>query len=476
MVFTTPVFLFIFLPLTLCLYFLAKRKYQNALLLIASIICYSWGGGSYVLLLAMLIFINYVAGLALAKYENNKKSKKLIFILVLLIDIGVLVYYKYFNFILENLLNLLGFLNFNINIQVRAITLPIGISFFTFQILSYVIDVYKNKVEAQKNIIDLALYIMLFPQMIAGPIVRYTDINEQINNRSVTIEKFYAGIKRFIIGFSKKILLSNSAGYIADTIFENSEYYNNSIIAWVGIILYALQIYHDFSGYSDMAIGLGKMFGFDFLENFNYPYISKSIKEFWRRWHISLSTWFKDYIYIPLGGSREGKWKTYRNLLIVFIITGIWHGASWNFIVWGLWYGIFLILERGKFGEILEKMPTIIKRVYTLVIILIGWVFFRADNLTIAIDYIKCMFVFNINGLEAIYSILNVENITFCIAAIIFSTPIISFIKNKICEKVKDNNIWILEIIEFIILIIIFLLAILYMTGSSYSPFIYFRF
>ena len=336
MLFTTPIFLFIFLPLTLFLYFIVEKKNKNLVLFIMSIIFYSWGGAKYLILILTLIVINYFSGIYIDKQKENKKNKKIIFIATILIDIGVLVFFKYLNFFLSNLIRALGLINIDIEekIHLANIALPIGISFFTFQILSYIIDVYKGNVKVQRNIINFGLYIMLFPQLIAGPIVRYIDIEKQLDERKVTYEKFYSGIKRFIIGFAKKVLLSNLTGYVADLIFNNSVYHSNMIFAWIGAICYALQIYHDFSGYSDMAIGLGKMFGFDFLENFNYPYISKSIKEFWRRWHISLSGWFRDYVYIPLGGNRKGKLKTYRNLLIVFFITGFWHGASWNFIVW----------------------------------------------------------------------------------------------------------------------------------------------
>ena len=474
MLFTTPVFLFIFLPITLIIYFISKDKYKNVILFIASMVFYSWGGLKYLILVTILIIVNYVSGLLIEKYKDKKKKKKIIFISTLLIDLGVLFFFKYFNFAIENVNKVLNLMSLE-NISIMKIALPIGISFFTFQILSYVIDVYNGKVQIQKNIINFGLYIMLFPQLIAGPIVRYIDIEKQMAERKITKDKVYQGIERFMIGFSKKILLSNMTGYIADTIFNNANYNSNSLCAWIGIICYALQIYHDFSGYSDMAIGLGKIFGFDFLENFNYPYISKSIKEFWRRWHISLSTWFKDYVYIPLGGNRKGKFKTYRNLLIVFFITGFWHGASWNFIVWGLFYGFFLVLERGFFGKVLEKVPSIIQRIYTLFIVLIAWVFFRAEGLTNALIYIKNMFSFNFTNNNMILKIIDAEHLFFIIIAIICCTPIICKVEKFINSKIIKNDV-LFESISFISLLLIFNIAILYMTGLSYNPFIYFRF
>ncbi len=478
MLFTTPIFLFIFLPLTLFLYFIVEKKNKNLVLFIMSIIFYSWGGAKYLILILTLIVINYFSGIYIDKQKENKKNKKIIFIATILIDIGVLVFFKYLNFFLSNLIRALGLINIDIGekIHLANIALPIGISFFTFQILSYIIDVYKGNVKVQRNIINFGLYIMLFPQLIAGPIVRYIDIEKQLDERKVTYEKFYSGIKRFIIGFAKKVLLSNLTGYVADLIFNNSVYHSNMIFAWIGAICYALQIYHDFSGYSDMAIGLGKMFGFDFLENFNYPYISKSIKEFWRRWHISLSGWFRDYVYIPLGGNRKGKLKTYRNLLIVFFITGFWHGASWNFIVWGLFFGVFLILERGKFGEILSKLPSIVQRIYTLFIVLIAWVFFRAEGISSALVYLKDMFSFNFENMNLIHKILDVEYITFLIIAIICSTPVIKTIIQKVRGKLNEKGKTIVNTTIDIALIIVFIIAILYMVGSSYNPFIYFRF
>ena len=359
----------------------------------------------------------------------------------------------------------------DLTLAVPAITLPIGISFFTFQIMSYIFDVYQNKVEVQKNILDLALYIMLFPQLIAGPIVRYIDVNREIKQRRTSLNMVHDGLIRFMIGFNKKIFLANGMGYVADTIFSEIHLVNTPH-AWLGAICYALQIYMDFSSYSDMAIGLGKLFGFHFLENFNYPYISTSIKEFWRRWHISLSSWFRDYVYIPLGGNRHGKTATYRNLMIVFILTGFWHGANWTFIFWGLFHGCFLILERGKFGSLLNKLPGIAKRCYTLVVVLIGWVFFRCDSFGEAVNYIRAMFAFDFSGMQRL-------TVTECLTPLFWTLFVLSLFGSlPIIPKLKqaaEKNPTAACFAEMGLLGL-FAYAVCYMVGADFNPFIYFRF
>ena len=342
MVFSSSFFLFIFLPVVLLGYYFCNEKFRNIWLLFTSIVFYSWGEPRYVIIMLFSIVINYVLGIMIDKYEN-RRLKKLFLCWAVVIDIGILIVFKYTNFIINNLNNI-----FDTNIVVKNIALPIGISFFTFQILSYVIDVYRKNVNVQKDIFKLGLYISFFPQLIAGPIVRYIDIEHQLNRRDISINQMYAGIKRFMIGFAKKVLIADTVGQIADMVYGLEEV--SGLLGWMGAGAYMIQIYYDFSGYSDMAIGLGKMFGFDFMDNFNYPYISKSVKEFWRRWHISLSIWFRDYVYIPLGGNRCSKYKTSRNLLVVFMLTGIWHGASWNFVFWGMYYGVFLLLEKTMWG------------------------------------------------------------------------------------------------------------------------------
>ena len=338
MVFSSVLFLFGFLPIVLFVYFLSHPRYRNLVLLLASLFFYAWGEPKNVLLMLASIAVNYSLGLLI---ESKSKGRKLFLILSLVFNLGMLFYFKYLNFAADIWAGITGH-----SLGIKDIALPIGISFFTFQIMSYVIDVYRENVPAQKSIIDLALYISLFPQLIAGPIVRYVDVEAQIKHRECSWAKAYDGATRFMIGFAKKVLIADQLAVLVDLVFDRAGVGYHSIAGhWIGAVAYALQIYYDFSGYSDMAIGLGKLFGFDFLENFNYPYISRSIQEFWRRWHISLSTWFRDYLYIPLGGSRKGTVRTYINLIIVFLATGIWHGASFNFVVWGLYYAVFLVLE-----------------------------------------------------------------------------------------------------------------------------------
>lgn len=345
MVFSSSVFLFAFLPIVLFVYFFAAEKYRNFVLLGASLLFYAWGEPKNIVVMLISIAVNYLFGFAVAR---EWKVKKIALVLSVIYNLGVLFVFKYLNFAVDTVNRVSG-----AQIEIAQIALPIGISFYTFQIMSYVIDVYRGNVKVQKNLIDLALYISLFPQLIAGPIVRYIDVERQIKRRLTTFEGAKIGVIRFAIGFSKKVLIADQLAVLADTCFAGA---NPSIwLNWIGIVAYSLQIFFDFSGYSDMAIGLGKIFGFDFLENFNYPYISQSIQEFWRRWHISLSSWFRDYLYIPLGGSRAGKVRTYINLMIVFFLTGLWHGASFNFIVWGLFYAVFLVLERLGLAEILKS-------------------------------------------------------------------------------------------------------------------------
>lgn len=377
MLFSSMIFLWLFLPLVFCSYYLIDKRFKNILLLISSIIFYAWGGVSYSLIMLSSIIINYIFALLIDKAieDNDLKNKKIYLALCIIINLSILGYFKYTNFIIS----IINSLSQNKIIELTNIILPIGISFYTFQALSYVIDVYRGHNKAQKNIFNLALYISFFPQLIAGPIVKYHDIENQILNRNESLENIFYGIKRFIYGLSKKVILANMFALSCDEILKQPADELGTALVWCASVLYTLQIYYDFSGYSDMAIGLGKMFGFNFLENFNYPYISKSIKEFWRRWHISLSTWFKEYLYIPLGGNRKRKLFTYINLLIVFFATGLWHGASYNFILWGLFHGFFLVIERIFLGKLLEKNKLkFINHIYVIFVFVIGWVLFRA--------------------------------------------------------------------------------------------------
>lgn len=460
MVFSSSIFLFAFLPLLLLLYAVVPvERYRNVILLLASLGFYAWGEPKNIMIMLLSIAINYALGFAV---EKDWKFKKLFLVVTVVYNLGILFIFKYLNFAVDTINHISGS-----SIEIAQIALPIGISFYTFQIMSYVIDVYRGNVKAQRNILNLGLYISLFPQLIAGPIVRYVDIESQITGRKISWDKAREGVIRFAIGFSKKVLIADQLSTLVDTVFGNA--YPSIIANWIGIIAYTLQIFFDFSGYSDMAIGLGKMFGFDFLENFNYPYISQSIQEFWRRWHISLSSWFRDYLYIPLGGSRKGNLRTYINLIIVFFLTGLWHGASFNFIVWGLFYVIFLIIERLGFKNVLAKLPRAVRHIYSLLIIMTGWIFFRAENLSAAVSYIKGMFVTAGKDVVNFEFIMNRQYWFFLIAGIFFSMP-----HPKL--KALAHKTEITEFISDILLMLVFIIAICYMVGSGYSPFLYFRF
>lgn len=471
MVFSSNMFLFVFLPFVLGGYFLINPKFRNTFLLLTSLFFYFWGEPKFIFIMIVSIFINYVFGIFIyAAKKNVSLFLKPAIFFGIFCNLALLFYYKYLDFTID-ILNKTGILS---DIPLKNITLPIGISFFTFQGMTYIIDLYWGNVPVQKNPLKVGLYISLFPQLIAGPIVRYKDVNEQIDKRTVSLEKFSEGIKRFVLGLGKKSIIANTVALTADNIFALPYREISVTTAWLGIICYTLQIYFDFSGYSDMAIGLGKMFGFEFLENFNYPYISKSITEFWRRWHISLSSFFRDYVYIPLGGNRKGN--VYIHLLIVFILTGFWHGASFNFLVWGLWHGAFIVAERvlKKTNLAQLSIPSIIKHVYTVLVFTVGWVFFRADNLTNAVGYIGRMFGIvsaeNI-GFKTSYYTDNKFLIFILIIGIISSTGIL----NKIPEKLERNELVFCTAKTIYVGIIMFL-CVVFVMSSTYNPFIYFRF
>ena len=367
MVFSSLVFMFVYLPITLLAYYLVPRRGRNIFLFIVNLIFYGWGEPKLVLLMVFNIFFNYIGGWLVDKYRADAKKKKLFLILTCVLDIGILAVFKYTGMITETL-NMLPFLN----IPELQISLPIGISFYTFQTMSYVIDVYRDDAPVSKNFINFGTYVALFPQLIAGPIVRYRDVAEQLVNRRETLEMFTRGVKLFMVGLAKKVIIANTMGTLTTNIFATTDE-NGVVGTWVGMIAYTFQIYFDFSGYSDMACGLGNMMGFEFLKNFNYPYIAKSITDFWRRWHISLSTWFKEYVYIPLGGNRKGVKRQILNLLIVWGLTGLWHGAAYNFVLWGIYYGLLLILEKFVLKKFLDRLPSFVQHIYTLFIIIIGW-------------------------------------------------------------------------------------------------------
>lgn len=467
MLFSSQVFLYFFLPITLIVYYLSPKRFRNFILLIASLIFYAWGEPVYILIMLFSTIFNYVTGLLIDKFQkkNQHKYAKIVLIVSVVGNLAILGFFKYSDFLISNINSL-----FNLNISLLAIALPIGISFYTFQTMSYTIDVYKQNVKAQKNFISFATYVTLFPQLIAGPIVKYRDVSESLENRKENITDFSEGIKCFIIGLFKKVMIANNVGFIWESIHSLPYSEISLSLAWFGAICYSLQIYYDFSGYSDMAIGLGKMFGFHFLENFNYPYIAKSITDFWRRWHISLSSWFKEYVYIPLGGSRKTIARTVINLLIVWFLTGLWHGASWNFVVWGLYFGVLLIIEKFVLKKVLDKMPSYIGHLYTLFFVIISWVIFACPTLEDGLNYISIMFNFNneIISTESIY-LISTHFVLFIIA-IIGCTPIFK----KIKEKLKNNKIFM--IIEIIICLVLFFISLSFLVGSTYNSFLYFRF
>lgn len=459
MVFSSPIFLFQFLPSLFLAYYLIKEKYYNLLLLLFSLAFYAWGEPQNILLMLISIGVNYT----LARLLDSTKHWRIFWLVVSVIyNLGVLYVFKYFNFSV-NIIN--RFLT--TPVVVPTIVLPIGISFFTFQIMSYVIDVYRKQTPVQKNILDLALYISLFPQLIAGPIVRYVDVVAQIKNRTCSLADVHDGILRFAVGFSKKVLIADRLASLADVAFSGT--FSSLYVNWMGMIAYTLQIYFDFSGYSDMAIGLGKIFGFRFLENFDYPYISRSIKEFWRRWHISLSSWFRDYVYIPLGGSRCGTARTYVNLIIVFFLTGLWHGASFNFIVWGMYYALFLVLERLGLLKLLKKMPLVIQHLYAILVVMVGWVFFRAESLSAAVSYLKGLVTFSGKDFASLQYIMTGEYWFFLFVGILFSIPWVATIRKITTSKI-------IYLCYNMAVFVAFLIAVFYMVGTGFSPFLYFRF
>lgn len=465
MVFSSLVFLFVFLPLIICLYYLSKDKYRNYLLLVASLFFYAWGEPTYIIIMITSILFNFLFG---RQVSIENKRRKIWLIVSVIFNIGMLGVFKYAGFFIENINSI-----FKLNIINPKIALPLGISFFTFQAMSYVIDVYRQDAKVQNNILNMALYISLFPQLVAGPIVRYQTIADQIIEREHSLFKFERGLSRFIIGLFKKVILANSLGLLADSAFSTNIEEIAILSAWLGIISYSMQIFFDFSGYSDMAIGLGEMFGFEFLENFNYPYISKSASEFWRRWHISLGSWFRDYVYIPLGGSKKGKVRTYINLFIVWFLTGFWHGASWTFIVWGLYFGILIAMEKSFLEKLLEKLWTPIRHIYLILIVMIGWIFFRSDNFSYAFGYIGSLFgskgqlLYNSDTLRYINDYWYI-----LIISIVGSIPVIKALRSKI--QIKENNIY--YITKSLILMSLFIYITITLANSTYNPFLYFRF
>ena len=463
MVFTSITFLYYFLPIVLLIYFITPYKYRNGVLLLSSLIFYFYGEPKYILLMIFEVLLAYFSMLIVSKSNN-----KLLYILTIIIHILLLCIFKYLNFFTSNINSI-----FNINLPLSNIILPIGISFYTFQIISYEIDVYKKRVNVQKNLLKLATYIFMFPQLIAGPIVRYSDIEHELDKRKHSFDNFSYGVERFMIGLFKKVLIANTLGELSNILITSTDI--SILLYWIFAISYMLQIYFDFSGYSDIAIGLGRMFGFHFLENFNYPYMATSITDFWHRWHISLSSWFRDYIYIPLGGNRKGVKKQIRNILIVWLLTGLWHGANYTFIVWGLLFGIMLIIEKFILSKYLKNTPYIIKRIYTLFIVLISFVIFRADNINEAFNIIKGLFGFNTKVFSNSFTIYYLKSyFIILLLGIILSTPLLS----NIITRLRKNNVLnkIINLFEPLLIILILVLVTACLIDNSYNPFLYFRF
>lgn len=470
MLFSSITFLFIFLPLTLLLYYLFPFRMKNYVMLAASLIFYAWGEPVYIILMILSIILNYFCGQDIYEKRDNARAMKMSLMFGVVMNLLILGFFKYYGLLMDTINAILP-----IDIPYRVLALPIGISFYTFQAMSYLIDVYRKEVKPQENILYFALYISMFPQLIAGPIVRYIDIEEQLKERSINSTKFGEGAMYFIRGLAKKVVLANTFGSVYEQVAAMQMGSFSTLTAWVGAIAYAFQIYFDFGGYSDMAIGLGKMFGFEFLPNFNYPYIAKSITDFWRRWHISLSTWFREYVYIPLGGNRCTPSRHILNLLIVWMLTGLWHGAQWNFMFWGLYYGVILILEKYLWGSKIEKLPSAVQHIYAFVLVLFGWVFFFSPTLGYAGQYLKVMFgigakgIFDKQGFFMIFT-----NWLLIVIAILASAPRGYKLLKKITGCWQSEEVR--AIVTCAVYIAMFLLCIAFLVTETYNPFLYFRF
>lgn len=466
MVFSSTIFLCVYLPLVLLGYYICPKKGKNLFLLIVSLIFYAWGEPKYVFLMIFSILVNYVFGLLMDKHRENKKRLKLMLVISVIIDLGLLSVFKYTDFIITNINSVFG-----AGFDLLNIALPIGISFYTFQAMSYTIDVYRDNVRVQRNLIDFGMYITMFPQLIAGPIVRYSDVQDQLAERNVTTADFSEGIMRFVVGLGKKVLLANQMGAVWTQIYALGGDIS-ALMAWTGAAAYTFQIYFDFSGYSDMAIGLGRMFGFKFPENFRYPYESVSITDFWRRWHITLSTWFKEYLYIPLGGNRRGLARQALNLLIVWTLTGFWHGAGWNFVMWGLYYFAILFIEKLFLLKALDKLPRLFRHAYALLLIVIGWVIFASDDVSVMLPYLGSMFGANgaLGGMD-VYTLLTraALMVICCVASTELPKRLFVTAAGKMNEKAAFT-------VKSVLTLALLALSVVFLIGDSYNPFLYFRF
>ncbi len=473
MVFSSLLFLFRFIPIVLILYFIAPRKLKNAVLFFSSLVFYAWGEPVYVVLMLFSTVVDYTHGMLVDKLRNKGQDgkAKLVVASSMIINLALLGFFKYSDFLIGSINSVFG-----TSIPLLNLALPIGISFYTFQTMSYTVDVYRREAKVQKNIISFGAYVALFPQLIAGPIVRFQTIAEELQERKETVSDFSDGINRFMIGLGKKVLLANNIGMLWDTIKVMSTAEMSVASSWLGVLAFAFQIYFDFSGYSDMAIGLGRMFGFHFPENFNYPYVSKSISEFWRRWHITLGTWFREYLYIPLGGNRCSLMKQIRNLAIVWLATGIWHGASWNFVLWGVYYGVFIIIEKVFLLKKLKKLPAAVQHIYTLLVVAFGWVIFAFDSLRDGLSYIKVMIGFGgVDFVNEDFLYLLLTNIVWIIIMILGSTELPKRCVLRVMDAL-ENKEWVITVLQSAFYVVIFIVALAYLVDATYNPFLYFRF
>lgn len=468
MLFSSISFLYYFVPILFFIYFLVPFKFKNFVLLVTSLFFYFWGEPIYVFLMIGISIVGYVFGLLTDRYRENKKLSKFFMLFSVVISFLTLGFFKYADFVIENINGI-----FKTNIELLKIALPIGISFYTFQIASYNIDLYRGNVKVQKNLVSFMTYVSMFPQLIAGPIVRYQTVEKELYERKVTVDDVGYGIRRFVLGLAKKVLIANLLGEFCDISKTSTE--QSVLFVWTYVIAYALHIYFDFSGYSDMAIGLGRILGFHFPENFDYPYISNSITEFWRRWHITLSTWFRDYVYIPLGGNRVSKIKWLRNIVVVWALTGLWHGASWNFVIWGLFFAVFLIIEKLFLYDKLNKIPKIFSKSYTLILVLISWIIFDAASTSDIATRVGMMFGFGnvpFSNFETLYYIKSYAMIF--IIGIIGATPCVKNIINKLRENKVMNKV--LNVSEMLVLLLLLVVSTAYLVDGSFNPFLYFRF
>lgn len=469
MLFSSITFLFLFLPIMLAVYYIAPPQWKNLLLLAGSLIFYAWGEPVYIILMILSILLNYFCGMDIENKSENEAKAKRSLVFAITVNIVLLVFFKYFGFLVESTNTLFG-----ISIPYRELALPIGISFYTFQEISYIVDVYRGKVKAQQSLVKYALYVSMFPQLVAGQIVCYGDIEKQLTARKISGRKLGQGAMLFIIGLSKKAVLANTMGKIFEQIASTSASSLTVLMAWLGCITYAFQIYFDFSGYSDMAIGLGRMFGFEFKKNFDVPYVSKSITEFWRRWHISLSSWFREYVYIPLGGNHVTISRNIVNLLIVWMLTGMWHGAAWNFIVWGIYYGVVLVLEKYVWGAIVDRWPSVLQHIYALVLVLVGWVFFFSPSLGAALRYLFAMVGGGAGFASKEVFFVILTHWLFYLLAVIGSTTIGSRLLRAILNVSENHTV------RTVIMLIVFFgmlaISVAYLIADTYNPFLYFRF